>query len=145
MSTKGPQFQPVPVIAMDDDIDAEQSDEEHKLQPNSHLAKLEAMHQEYTQRLSTVETESKYNDKPETISTQNDKIESTLTLNTDDSILLHELADINQKVPPKLNYNEHEFGLNDPYEKHWKYHPRLGDLEKRQIILTYVNNNNEME
>eukprot|EP01084_Bolivina_argentea_P264359 447785_1 len=145
MSTKGAQFQPVPVIAMDDDIDAEQSDEEHKLQPNSHLAKLEAMHQEYTQRLSTVETESKYNDKPETISTQNDKIESTLTLNTDDSILLHELADINQKVPPKLNYNEHEFGLNDPDEKHWKYHPRLGDLEKRQIILTYVNNNNEME
>ncbi len=79
MTTKGSQFQPVPMIPMDDDdIDGEQSDEEHKehnFQPNSHLAQLEAMQEEYTQRLSMAE--------PKHQSNQNQQIDTPVESNSD--------------------------------------------------------------
>jgi len=52
-----------------------------------------------------------------------------------ESVLLYELPDRNQKVSPKLNYDEDEQAILDG----WEYHPKLGDLEKREITITDTN------
>eukprot|EP01083_Nonionella_stella_P313733 1127500_1 len=140
------EFQPLSVANMDeedveyvntdDDQEEEEKKEEHKpVKPLSSSA-LDKLQRKYENVLTdaaiVTPVEAKYD------------IDDSQEVDRADSVLLYELLDKDQIVAPKLMYDIDE-ERNMKRQDDFDYHPRLGDLEKREIILTVKGQNRKKD
>eukprot|EP01084_Bolivina_argentea_P158200 275611_1 len=140
------EFQPLSVANMDeedveyvhtdDDQEEEEKKEEHKPVKPLSTSALDKLQRKYENVLTdaaiVTPVEAKYD------------IDDSQEVDRADSVLLYELLDKDQIVAPKLMYDIDE-ERNMKRQDDFDYHPRLGDLEKREIILTVKGQNRKKD